>query len=94
MKSKDEQRDEHLYADFIAVEKNRKEIIPEATPDGPYGSPIQPPEGSKSTPWTEGQQAISAFTYENRNLHQNLERKDPGHHPTHDDKRLDKGRPY
>ncbi|ADU31660.1 hypothetical protein [Evansella cellulosilytica] len=81
------------YRDFIAVEKNKNEIIPEATPEGPYGSPIEGTLG-KNSPWKEDQQAISAFTYENRNLHEGLERKDPGAHPTHDDKRQNKDEPF
>ncbi|MFA9560037.1 hypothetical protein ACERII_22235 [Evansella sp. AB-rgal1] len=84
---------EQDYHDFITVEKNKNQILPEFDPEGPYGSPFQPTPG-KSSPWEEGQQAISAFTYENKNLHQNLERKDPGSHPTHDDKRADRGEPF
>ncbi|WP_078594598.1 hypothetical protein [Evansella clarkii] len=81
------------YSDFITVEKNRKQLIPEQSPEGPYGSPI---EGTlkKTTPWEEGQQAASAFVYENRNYHQNAPRKEAGAHPTHADKRVDKSNPY
>ncbi|MDG5788905.1 hypothetical protein QA612_15725 [Evansella sp. AB-P1] len=91
---KQEKNDGHgHYSDFIAVEKYRNEIIPEITPEGAYGSPIEPPLG-KSTPWEDGQQAISGYAYEYKNLHQNLERKDPGAHFTHDDKRMDRGEPF
>lgn len=71
------------YKDFAVVEKNREEVLPEITPEGPYGSPINPPIG-KSSPWKAGQHAISAFTYENRSLHEGRQRKDPGSHPPHD----------
>ncbi|WP_332888675.1 hypothetical protein [Salipaludibacillus keqinensis] len=77
--SKDEE-----YEDFAAVEKYRHEVLPEITPEGAYGSPIEPPLG-KSSPWQPGQRSISAFTYENRELHEGLQRKDPGSHPPHDD---------
>ncbi|MBU9713001.1 hypothetical protein [Evansella tamaricis] len=85
--------DDEYYTDFSTVEKNKSEIIPEQTPEGPYGSPIK---GTlqKTTAWKDGQRSASAFTYENRNLHQDLERKDPGSHPTHDDKRIDREEPF
>ena len=81
------------YSDFITVEKNRKEIMKEQTPEGPYGSPI---EGTlqKTTPWTNGQQSVSGFTWENKNLHQNKPRHMPGAHFPHDDKRIDRENPY
>ncbi|MBU9722136.1 MULTISPECIES: hypothetical protein [Bacillaceae] len=86
-------KEEKHYTDFSTVEKNRNEVIPEQTPEGPYGSPY---EGSleKTTPWQEGQRSVSGFAYENRNLHQDLERKDPNAHKTHDDKRVDSEEPF
>lgn len=72
------------YRDFEAVEKNRDEVLPEIMPEGAYGSPIEPPLG-KSSPWEPGQRAVSAFTYENRELHEKNPRHYPGAHPVHDD---------
>ncbi|WP_096190053.1 hypothetical protein [Evansella halocellulosilytica] len=86
-------RQKDQYSDFITVEKNRKELIAEQTPEGAYGSPIEE-TFEKTTPWTEGQRTASAFAYENKELHQGLERKDPGAHLTHDDKRTDYQHPY
>ncbi|WP_078556945.1 cytosolic protein [Bacillus alkalicellulosilyticus] len=68
-------------------------VLPEPFPEGPYGSPINRPLG-KSTPWKPGQRSYSAFTYENKNLHQNLPRKFPGAHPTHDDPDKNEEPPY
>ncbi|UCZ52549.1 hypothetical protein LGQ02_17285 [Bacillus shivajii] len=86
-------RQKNRYSDFTAVEKDRNEIIPEQTPEGSYGSPIDA-SFKKTTPWQEGQRSASAFIYENKELHQGLERKDPGSHPTHDDKRTDYQKSY
>ncbi|SDZ60277.1 hypothetical protein SAMN05421736_12057 [Evansella caseinilytica] len=80
-------------SDVIPVEKYRNEIIPEDFPEGPYRSPYEPPLG-KSTPWQDGQQAISGFAYENKNLHQHLPRQYPETHPTHDDKNKNKDNPF
>ncbi|MCR6111967.1 hypothetical protein HXA35_16685 [Bacillus sp. A301a_S52] len=74
--------------DFQAVEKNREEIIPEGTPDGAYGSPYAPSEASTNG-LKPDRRAISAFTYENRELHEGNKRKDPGAHPTHDSQEND-----
>ncbi|QKS72179.1 hypothetical protein FLK61_36665 [Paenalkalicoccus suaedae] len=54
-----------MYEDFSAVEKNRKEVIPEVTPEGPYGAPTSLPPG-KSSPWQKGQYSISAFEHEQK----------------------------
>lgn len=74
------------YDDFANVEKQRKFIIPEDLPDGSYGAPkgADTPVEGKSTPWEEEQRPYSAFNYENKSLHENLPRKYPGAHPTHD----------
>lgn len=79
---------EKKYSNLSNVEKQKEFLAAEEFPEGPYGSPIgaEKPVENKSTPWQEGQQYYSNFTYENRNLHQDLPRQYPGAHPTHDEK--------
>ncbi|MGJ7919880.1 hypothetical protein [Neobacillus sp. LXY-4] len=79
------------YSNLKNVEKQYEFLTAEEFPEGPYGSPIgvDSPVENKSTPWQEGQQFYSNFTFENRNLHQDLPRQYPGAHPTHDDKDSD-----
>ncbi|MDP4552406.1 hypothetical protein Q9251_16135 [Alkalihalobacillus macyae] len=85
--------DDEKYTDFANVEKGRNYVLPEDTPEGPYGSPVNKKLG-KTTPWREGQRSYSAFNYENKNLHQNLPRQDPASHPPHDDPEKDSEKPY
>lgn len=84
------------YTDFANVETWRNFIIPEEYPEGSYGAPEgkYSPVENKSTPWDQDQQPYSAFTYENRNLHQDLPRQFPGAHPTHDDPNVNTEPPY
>ncbi|MDZ5472129.1 cytosolic protein [Bacillus sp. 31A1R] len=87
--------DKEVYTDFTNVETQRKFLVPEQTPEGPYGAPRgkdTPVQGK--TPWLEGQQYYSAFTYENRTLHQNMPRQMEGSHPTHDDPNKETEPPY
>jgi len=89
-------KDDQNYTDFSTVETERNFLTHEEFPDGTYGSPggtIDPVE-NKSSPWEAGQKYYSNFAYENRNLHQNLPRKDPGAHLTHDDKDKSTEDPY
>ncbi|MCK0472733.1 cytosolic protein [Halalkalibacter sp. APA_J-10(15)] len=74
------------YSDFANVEAMRNFLVPEQTPEGPYGSPFnkEKPVSNKTTPFKKGQRPYSAFNYENKSLHENNPRKDPGAHPTHD----------
>jgi hypothetical protein len=81
------------YTDFSNVEDMRNYILPEDLPEGPYGSPRVEKLG-KSTEWEEGQRYYSAFNYENKSLHQDLPRKFPGAHPTHDDPEKNEELPY
>jgi len=85
---------ENTYTDFAPVEKMRNFIIPEDLPEGAYGSPINRDRLGKTTRFENDQQAYSNFAYENRELHQDLPRQDPGAHPTHDDKNADAEQPY
>ncbi|WP_078392137.1 hypothetical protein [Shouchella patagoniensis] len=75
------------YHDFSNVEAQHNYILPEATPEGPYGSPINKdkPVENKSTEWEAGQREYSAFNYEDKERHDDLSRKYPNHHPLHDE---------
>ncbi|PWW32178.1 hypothetical protein DFO73_101441 [Cytobacillus oceanisediminis] len=88
--------DDEKYTDFSNVEKQRTFLTAEEFPDGPFGSPIRAdePVENKSTPWREGQQYYSNFTYEFRNLHQDMPRQYPGAHPTHDEKSKNEEEPF
>ncbi|MEC1262887.1 hypothetical protein P9D34_21160 [Bacillus swezeyi] len=72
--------------DMSNVETQRNFLTAEEFPEGAYGAAADKdePVENKSTPWREGQQYYSNFTYEFRNLHQGLPRQYPGAHPTHD----------
>lgn len=92
MKDKKEEK----YTDFSNVENMHHYVTPEITPEGPYGAPRgkDEPVVNKTSPWEEGQRYYSAFNYEYKSLHQNLERKHPGAHPTHDDPKKSEEPPY
>jgi hypothetical protein len=89
--SKDEE-----YTDFSNVETQRNFLTAEEYPEGAYGSPRGKSEKveNKNTPWKDGQQYYSNFTYENRTMHQDLPRQYPGAHPTHDEKDKEQEKPY
>nr|WP_232735726.1 hypothetical protein [Alteribacter populi] len=89
-------RKKENYTDFSNVETYKNFLTAEEYPEGPYGSPRGKTDTveNKSSPWEPGQQYYSNLTYENRNLHQNLPRKFPGAHQTHDDKDKDTEDPY
>lgn len=76
------------YHDFSNVESQRNFLNVEEFPEGPFGSVIDKnkPVKNKNTPWKDGQQYTSSFTYENRQLHEDLPRQFPGAHPPHDEK--------
>jgi len=84
------------YTDFSNVEVGRNYIVPEQSPEGPYGSPFKAndPVENKSTPWRDEQRSYSAFNYENKTLHEGLPRQMAGAHPTHDDPTTDTQAPY
>ncbi|MCO0597714.1 cytosolic protein [Peribacillus butanolivorans] len=90
------EKEEETYHDFSNVEKQRDFLIPEEFPEGPFGSTIaqDAPVENKSTPWQEGQRFQSAFNFENKSLHEDLPRKYPGAHPTHDDPEKPEQPPY
>ncbi|MCP3028263.1 cytosolic protein [Halobacillus sp. A5] len=85
-------KDKKRYSDFANVEAQRNFLVPEQLPEGPYGSPRnkdKPVSNEKSAPWTDEQRYYSAFNYEYKSLHQDLPRRMPGAHPTHDEKDKD-----
>ncbi|HHY21594.1 MAG TPA: cytosolic protein [Bacilli bacterium] len=92
-KEREVDKEEQKYSDFSNVETQRNYFIPEDLPEGPYGSPINKKLG-KTSPWQEDQRPYSAFNYEFKSLHQNLPRKYPGAHPTHDDPNRSEEPPY
>lgn len=82
-----DQKENEVYTDFANVEKQRNFLTAEEFPEGSYGSPrgAKQPVQNKETPWQEGQQFYSNFTYENRSLHEGVPRQMAGAHPTHDE---------
>jgi hypothetical protein len=80
--------DKEKYTDVSNVETQRNFLTAEEYPEGAYGAPRgkDAPVENKSTPWKEGQQYYSNFSYEFRNLHQDLPRQFPQAHETHDEK--------
>ena len=89
-------KEKREYTDFSNVESMRNFILPEITPEGPYGAPRgkNTTVENKSSEWKEGQRYYSAFNYEFKSLHQNLPRQYPGAHPTHDDPEKNEEPPY
>lgn len=78
---------ENRYSNFSNVEDMKNNLIPEEFPEGSFGSPIdqeKPIDSSKSTPWQKGQRRQSAFIYADKDQHEDLPRRTPGAHPTHD----------
>lgn len=96
MSRNDERSTDKKYTDFSNVETQRNFLASEEFPEGPFGSSIKKnePVENKETPWKEGQQYYSAFTYENRKFHEDLPRQDPGAHPTHDEAGKEAENPY
>ncbi|WP_068773323.1 hypothetical protein [Paenibacillus sp. FJAT-26967] len=70
--------EERRGTDLPTVESQRNDTIPEEFPEGPYGSPMASPTLGKSTPWREDQRPTNRFRYENRDLHEGIERDYPG----------------
>jgi hypothetical protein len=89
-------KEDEVYSDFSNVETYRNFIVPETLPEGPYGAPRgkHTPVENKSTPWREGQRYYSAFNYENKSLHQDIPRQEPGSHPVHADPDVNEEPPY
>ncbi|MBE3563209.1 MAG: hypothetical protein IMX05_05740 [Hydrogenibacillus schlegelii] len=60
--------------DVKAVESWRHELIPEEFPEGPYGAPREMEVGGE---WHPDDTRLSAFQYENRELHESIPRHLP-----------------
>jgi hypothetical protein len=71
--------------DLATVESGRNDLTAEEFPEGPYGSTIIKETLGKSTPWRQDQRPPNSFTYENRELHEGMERNYPGDHEMPDD---------
>ncbi|PLT30306.1 cytosolic protein [Peribacillus deserti] len=84
------------YHDFANVEKSRTYLTAEEFPEGAYGSPIKEnsPVENKSTPWRPGQQFYTSSSYENKTLHEGMQRQIEPSHPTNDDPKQHEEPPY
>jgi hypothetical protein len=72
------------YTDFASVESQRNDLVPEEFPEGPYGSSLPVESLGKSTPWRDDQRPPNRFAYENRELHDGMERAYPPEHEPND----------
>lgn len=75
------------YSELSTVDTAHDTLIPEEFPEGPVGSPVRKhaPVESKSTEWEEGQQRTSAYTYPDKDQHDDIPRRQEGAHPLHDE---------
>lgn len=78
---KENNREKHTT--FDNVKRMHDELIPEEFPEGSFGSPIRAdePVTGKSTPWEEGQQRKSPYSYPYEEIHEDLPRQAPGAYP-------------
>lgn len=84
----DKQKKEARTFKPISTDENIHDaLIPEEFPEGPVGSPIHKHTKvtSKSTEWEKGQQRTSAFTFPDKDQHDDLPRRGPNAHPLHDE---------
>lgn len=87
-KDRDNQKNKpNTFRPLSTTENIHDALIPEEFPEGPLGSPINKETKvvSKSTEWEEGQQRTSAFTYSDKDQHDDIPRKAPDAHPLHDE---------
>ncbi|MED2009059.1 MULTISPECIES: hypothetical protein [Brevibacillus] len=77
--------DNKPYSELSTVESQRNEILQEEFPEGPYGAATNEARLGKATGWEAGQHSTSTrFTYETRQMHEDLPRQFPDAHPVHD----------
>ncbi|HLR03683.1 MAG TPA: hypothetical protein VK111_13135 [Virgibacillus sp.] len=80
-------KDKKRYSNLSNVDEIKNNLVPEEFPEGSFGSPINQDkmvDSSKSTPWKDGQRRRSAYNYAYKDIHEDLPRRTPGAHPTHD----------
>jgi len=82
-----QKRDKETYSELSNVDTAHDSLIPEEFPEGPVGSPFRKHKKveGKSTEWEEGQQRTSAYTYPDKDQHDDLPRRASGSHPLHDE---------
>lgn len=87
MSKKNRRKFDNRFSEITNVEKMHDTLIPEEFPEGAFGSAIKKDVKveSKSTEWEKGQQRSSAFTYPDKERHDDLPRQTPGAHPLHDE---------
>jgi hypothetical protein len=73
------------YKELDTVIAYHSEMALEEFPEGPYGASHNEEKLGKNSPWLPGQHTSAQFTYENRQLHEGIERQMPGSHSTHDE---------
>lgn len=80
-------KDSHKIRPLSTDDNLHDALIPEEFPEGPLGSSIRKhePVVGKSTKWEEGQQRTSAYTYADKDQHEDIPRREPGAHPLHDE---------
>ncbi|CAM3780238.1 cytosolic protein [Mesobacillus zeae] len=80
-------RKKDQYSDISNAEKSSNYLMAEEYPEGPYGAPqgSTRPVENKSGNWGQDQRYYSAFNYEMKTFHQDIERQEEGAHPVHDD---------
>ncbi|MBB5173539.1 hypothetical protein [Texcoconibacillus texcoconensis] len=73
----------HNDQELKNIEDERKSKQAEEFPDGPYGSTIFREEQLQNS---SEKRSVSAYTYENRQLHAGTKRKFEQAHPPHDER--------
>ncbi|MBO9609572.1 MAG: hypothetical protein J7639_26690 [Paenibacillaceae bacterium] len=66
------------YTDVATVQSQRNDLAAEEFPEGPYGSDMQSETLGRSEPWREDQHTAMPFGYENKELHEGIDRDYPG----------------
>jgi len=78
MSSGFKQENRQTETDLATVESQRNDLTAEEFPEGPYGADLISESLGKSSPWRIDQRPSNRFDYENRQLHEGLERDYPG----------------
>ena len=91
-----EEKRRTMKDDLSTAETVQNELTAEEFPEGSYETEqgSHRPVFNKSTPWHRGQRYHSAFTYDNKTLHQNNPREYPSAHLTHDNPHVEKEPPF